>query len=229
MSQVTGEVDVANELGLQEGVASAIRLVGHDLRNKLGVMRNSVYYLNMTVGDEEGKLAKHIAILLREIAASNRIVSDLMDLIAPADPSRTETDLSVLVERVLEQNPAPPGIEMDVRLAAVLPIIKVDPQQLGHAMGNILAYEYATLRAGDALRILSHQRKRVYIEFIDSGPGLSRGELADILNMQRTDGASSLHMGLAVARHLIELNAGSWEMESRRGIGTRFSLVLEVQ
>ena len=220
---------MGNDLGLEEGLGSIIRNVGHDLRNKLGVMRNSVYYLNMTVGGKQGKLAKHIDILVREIAASSRILSDLMDLLAPAEPSRSDTDLNSLVERVLDQNPAPPGIEMDVRLAADLPVIEVDPQQLGHAMENILAYEYATLRTGDALRILSHQRERVYIEFIDSGRGLSREELADILNMQRNDGASSLHMGLAVARRLIGLNGGAWEIEARPSIGTRFSIVLDAR
>jgi len=66
--------------------AETVRKVGHDLRNKLSVMRNSVYYLNMKVGGQDAKVAKHLGILGQEIETSTRTVCYLMDLCIPRSP-----------------------------------------------------------------------------------------------------------------------------------------------
>ena len=55
--------------------------VGHELRNPLGVMNNAVFYLqNTMVSDPDGKTRKHLNIIKNEIAASERIVADLLEL-----------------------------------------------------------------------------------------------------------------------------------------------------
>jgi len=56
-----------------------IRAVGHDLRNKLAGLKNSLYYLNMRLGHDDEKVRKHFQIMGREIANANRIIMDLMD------------------------------------------------------------------------------------------------------------------------------------------------------
>ncbi len=49
--------------------------VGHERRNPLGVIKNSVYYLNMILPKDE-KVQKHLGILDREVATSDRIVTE---------------------------------------------------------------------------------------------------------------------------------------------------------
>ena len=53
--------------------------VGHELRNPLGVISNSVYYLKMVQPDANEKIKKHHAMIEQEVHNAAHIVSDLLD------------------------------------------------------------------------------------------------------------------------------------------------------
>lgn len=206
---------------------SLVRLMGHDLRNKLGVMQNSVYYLRMKMGQPLEKVHKHIDILLREISISNRVVIDLMDLIAPKEPQLALLDLNALVRAALERASLPQGVELMLRLADELPLAVGDAEQVAHALDNILSYEGNVLSQGDKLWVVSWCNRCVCIEFIDSANGLSEEELANLMAPTGTPGQhGASYVGLYVARQLLELNGGALEVKSQQGAGTRFSVVL---
>ena len=212
---------------VDEAFGQIIRLVGHDLRNKLSVMQNSTYFLNMKVGGQNEKLAKHLGILLREINQSNRIVLNLMDLAAPKTPKPALVELNPLIQQTLEQVPPPEGAILKTMLAAELPPVQLDREQLGRALENILLFQYAALRPGDTLRVISRAAgPKVYVELVDSGPGLAKEQVARLFELQPGEGPIALQMGLVVARQLIALNKGQLEVESRLGLGTRFSIIL---
>lgn len=212
---------------VDEAFGQIIRLVGHDLRNKLSVMQNSTYFLNMKVGGQNEKLTKHLNILLREINQSNRIVLNLMDLAAAKAPKSAPLELNALIRQALEQVPPPETVTLKSLLAAELPTVQADGEQLGRALENILLFQYAGLRPGDTLRVISRAASgRVYVELVDSGPGLVKEQLATLFDLQPGEGPIALRMGLVVAHRLIALNQGQLETESRLGLGTRFSIVL---
>jgi len=196
------------------------------LRNKLGIMKNSLYYLEMKVGRENPKVAKHMDILLREIEYANQMVVDLMDVLAPKALNPVETDLNVLLQLVLRQNPSPASLDLQLQLEPALPMVVLDSEHMSRAIANILHFEYSALPDPVVLRIITRCSDRVYIEFIDSGPGLSQDDLDRLFNLHQSDGLSSLHIGLVVARQLLERVGALLEVESRPGLGTRFSIVL---
>ena len=213
-------------LGIANTEKQTIRQVGHDLRNNLSVMRNSVYYLNMKIGQEDPKLAKHIGILSREISVSSRTVASLMELVAAKQPNPVPTSIGDLLQRVLSQNPVPAGVQMEVRLAPDLPMVELDPGQLACAMENILNYRYGALRHGDQLWAMARSNQRVHIAFVDSGPGPNEEELTHLFDIKLASGSSSLRLGLAAARQLVEMNRGFLAVECRPDSGTRFSISL---
>jgi len=205
----------------------AVRIMGHDLRNKLGVMRNSAYYLNMRIGQQSEKLSKHVGILLNEIDMGNWMVGNLMDLITPKEPAPVAIDMNVLIEDVLRRGCVPQGVEIARMQAANLPEVRADGEQLARAVENVLIYQCASLGEDDSLRLVTREREsKVYIELVDSGPGLSRDQQARLFDLECADGPSALEIGLVVARRLIEMNHGLVEVESREGMGTRFSIVM---
>jgi signal transduction histidine kinase len=180
----------------------------------------------MKVGRENEKVAKHFDILLREIESGNQMIVDLMDFRAPKEPNPSRADLNLLLELVLRQNPAPTQIDLQLQLDPGLPMILLDSEHIKRAIGNILLFEYSMLSAPVVLRIITRYSDQGYIEFIDSGPGLSQDDLDRLFNFRQPDSLSSLHLGLVVARQLLERGGGSLEVESRPGLGTRFSIVL---
>ena len=80
--------------------------VGHELRNPLGVIKNSVYYLEMIL-PEEARARKHLGILNREVGTANRIVSDLLEFARMKSASRSLIDLKVVVSDLLARLPCP--------------------------------------------------------------------------------------------------------------------------
>jgi signal transduction histidine kinase len=68
--------------------------VGHDLRNPLGVIKNSVYFLNMKLGDADEKVKKHLALLEDQVLRSDTIISDLLDFSIARAPNLVEVDLN---------------------------------------------------------------------------------------------------------------------------------------
>ena len=79
--------------------------VGHELRNPLGVIKNSVYYLEMIL-PEEARARKHLGILDREVGTANRIVSDLLEF-ARMKSGEPVPDRSEGCGRLLERLPVP--------------------------------------------------------------------------------------------------------------------------
>ena len=54
--------------------------VGHELRNPLSVLNNSIYYLNMKCNHADEKFNKHLNIMQDEINRAKRIINDLLGL-----------------------------------------------------------------------------------------------------------------------------------------------------
>lgn len=222
------ERDEAIDLALLQRV---IRYAGHDLRNHLSVMQNSAYYLNMKMGDGTDKLtgdklAKHIDILLQKISTCNRIIINLMNWAAPKAPSPSKTNVNSLARHAQEQTPTPEGVAVQTIFASDSPMVEVDVEQVGYALENLLSYQLAEMKKPGTLRVLTRtQAQKVYLEFVDSGPGLSREELDKLFEVQLSEAGYVANLGLAVARRLLAANGGLLEVESRAGIGTRFSIV----
>ncbi|MGI5915998.1 MAG: sensor histidine kinase [Anaerolineae bacterium] len=217
MQRMTGEPGIERD---------AVRRMGHDLRNKLGVIQNSVYYLEMKVGRNEARLAKHLDILSREIALCGHLVQDLMDMTAPKEPAPAPTPVQSLVDDVLHRHHPPEGVQVIWEMPAEVPPAQVDAGHVSRAIENVLVYQYATLAPGDEVHIHLRHRGEIYLDFVDSGPGLTRDELGELLTLRPDDEGFTARVTLVVARRLIEVGGGRWQMESRPGIGTRFTFIM---
>lgn len=191
-----------------------VRSIGHDLRNNLCVMANSVYYINMRIGQSDERLAKHLDILKREIAASNRVLVNMVDLAAPKEPVVEPCSLNVLVQEAVNGHIVPEGVDLDLGLISGLPDVRVDPRQISHALGNILGYQYGTLVQGGTVQLSTfRQGMTVCARFADSGPGLGEEALQVLFDLEEAGGGfSALRLGLTVARHLTQLNQGRLEV-----------------
>jgi DNA-binding NarL/FixJ family response regulator len=87
--------DAQEKMMQQEKLAAIGKLagtVGHELRNPLGVISNSIYYLTLKLPAVDEKIKKHLKIIQEESAAANKIISDLLDF------ARAKPDESCMVD-----------------------------------------------------------------------------------------------------------------------------------
>jgi len=138
--------------------------------------------------------------------------------------------LNALISNVLGRSTMPGGVQISQTLTPNLPMVRVDAEQLGRAMENLVVCQCVGLGEDDGLRVVSRARaSRIYIELVDTGPGLSADEQAHLFDLKDADGFSMVKVGLVVARRLIQLNHACLEVESRQGMGTRFSIVISTR
>ena len=215
-------------LRADEGVGRMVRLAAHDLRNKLGVMRNSVYYLNMKIGCSDPKLAKHLDILNREIASGSRLICDLVDLAAPRAPVPTLVDGEDALGVVLDRYPAPPGVQVLVSADSSLPMVEIDPEQLGRALEHLVVTCWARRRPGEALQIgLRKDDHQVRFEFLLPGAVFPEVDLS-VLDLGRAEEWSDGDRGLFIAHRLLAQNGGSLRAEGEEDAAVRFVVAVPI-
>jgi signal transduction histidine kinase len=220
--------EAQEELVRKERLATLGQLAGsisHELRNPLGVIKNSVYYLRMVLPGGDLRTQKHLGILEREIGTANRIVTDLLDFARVKSPNRSATDPSGLVGDLLDRTPVPPHVTLARDLPDGLPPIEVDRLQIEHILTNLIANAIQAMPEGGTLRLATEAGAgAVAISVADTGTGIAPDQLAKIFQPLYTTKAKGIGLGLALARDLAGVNGGEIAVESTPGIGSRFVL-----
>jgi len=229
LEEKTRELETAQEeLVRKERLAILGQLAGgvsHELRNPLGVMKNSVYYLKMVLPEDE-RVRKHLGIMEREVTTATRIVSDLLDFARAKPPSQAPTDLSEVVREVLDRTPLAENVEVVARLAPDLPPVAVDALQVQQVLGNLITNGAQAMPEGGTLTIETARAEggaRVAVS--DTGVGIAPENLEKIFQPLFTTKAKGIGLGLAVAKGLAEANGGTIRVESAPGRGSRFLVV----
>ncbi len=210
----------------QERLAALGQLAGgvaHELRNPLGVMKNSVYFLEMTLADADEKVRKHLGIIERQIDIADKIVSDLLDFARTRKPQRVPTDVNGLVREALEVSDIPDGIEVTTDLADNLPTLMVDGLQLHRVFVNLISNAVDAMPGGGDLTVRTAADERLLTIIVeDTGRGMRVKELAKIFEPLFTTKARGIGLGLPISRQLVKLNGGRIGVQSREGSGSRF-------
>jgi len=202
--------------------------VGHELRNPLGVMKNSIYYLKLRLlQDADEKMKRHLSIIEREIGLANKITTDLLDFSRTKEPSRVSTDLNQLVQEVLAEYPVEPHIELRTELDPQLPLVVVDKDQIRQVFMNLIVNAVQAMPQGGQLTVkTSTEGGFALVSFTDTGCGIPEEHLEKVFQPLFTTKAKGLGLGLAVSKSLLEANKGEIAVESQAGHGTTFVVKL---
>ena len=192
------------------------RVVGHDVRNKLAVMKNSVYYLNMKLGHGDEKVQKHLKIMEREIASANRIMMNLMDFALMKEPVLQKSGVKAIVSEALSQASLPDHWEATIGLEDGLPPLMADAGQLQRAFTNIILRIVEGTPEGGKLQITAREQNGfMEVGFSAAGPstGLRTGLIIPEENLAAAAAplasAGGTSLGMAVSKMLVEGHGGT--------------------
>lgn len=198
-----------------------IRAVGHDIRNKLGVMKNSIYYLNMRLGDDDEKVQKHLRIMGGEVACANRMVCDLMDFTMIKEPVLQQSDVKEIVAEALSQASLSNGWEATISLDDGLPPVVADFIQLQRAFTNIILRIVEGKPEGGRLQISAREQDGfVEVGFGVAGLIIPEENLSTAATPLALAGGTSL--GMAVSKILVESHGGTIAVQRLAGNETVF-------
>jgi signal transduction histidine kinase len=121
----------------------------------------------------------------------------------------------------------PEGIS--VKLFAAKDIsISVDSGQIEQVLVNLIQNAVDALDGGSGniqIRI-GEDDSHAKIEVVDNGPGIEVSDLQRIFEPLVTTKAKGIGLGLTACRQMVEANRGTIEVQSEKGSGTLFSVVL---
>ncbi len=123
------------------------------------------------------------------------------------------------------------GIKVSADLAPSLPPLTADATSLRQILLNLLTNAVKFARPGDDVRVVTRKDAAgaIVLEVRDTGPGMTRAEIARALNSLESSGPAQrrgggLGIGLPLVRSLVEANAGRLAIDSTPGKGTAVSV-----
>lgn len=211
-------------------VGEMASVVGHELRNPLGVVSNTLYLLHHSLGqnvvaDQE----KQFEMAEREIAKASAIIHHLREYVRPEEPLIAPpqlpviapVDLRAVVAEVLEVAPVSEGIKVTQDVAPIT--LLADRGQLAQVLTNLITNACDAMGERGSLRIVASAKGRaVVVEVEDDGPGIEKSSADRIFEPFYTTKLHGTGLGLAIVRRLVEAHGGSVRVESDPSRGTRF-------
>jgi signal transduction histidine kinase len=194
--------------------------VGHELRNPLGVLTNSLYLIRNTVsGEADEKLRRHLDTADREICAATLIVSDLLEFSRPRTANPIPIDLAELLDEAISVAPPPTGITVK-RDDGGVPVIVADRDQIRQVILNLLTNAYEAMpnggEVGVGARIVDDA---VEVVVSDTGIGMDPQTRAQVFEPFFSMKIKGTGLGLAVSKRIVEAHAGTLKMISEEGQG----------
>jgi PAS domain S-box-containing protein len=213
--------------------------VSHELRNPLGVIRSSNYYLQRRIKEKDDKVEKHFKRIEEQIALCDTIVADLLEFTRGRSVNIVTEALGSWLEELLSQTRENEGLDIEMEMESHLPPVPHDRDKLRRAILNVLDNAIQAVRArrkgggtcdGQYVPKIILQTKKMENHFliciIDNGIGMNQETLARAFEPLFTTRARGTGIGLANVKKIVEEHGGSVALESKCGEGTRLTISL---
>ncbi|KYF59638.1 hypothetical protein BE04_04855 [Sorangium cellulosum] len=210
--------------------------MSHELRTPLNAILGWATMMSRGLVPE-GRRAHAIAVIERNARAQAQLIEDLLDISRiTSGELRLETTpvapLSIVESSLDVVQPAAEAkkIRLERALDRRALTVMADPDRLRQIVLNLLTNAVKFTREGGEIRTsLRRAGRSVEIAVEDNGQGISRDFLPYVFERFRQADASTtrehggLGLGLAIARHLVELHGGTIEARSEgEGRGATF-------
>jgi PAS domain S-box-containing protein len=216
--------------------------ISHELRTPLSIIiaySESLRDESLTPEDR----AKFIDVIAENGQSLLQLIDDLLDL-SQLEAAGTPINRSLShihdVIRSLWPRVEPLAAAKDIRLTFKegydIPVIYIDNRRIMQVLMCLInnAIKFTEERGSVEVRT-SRSESRVVVEVEDTGTGIVADQLPKIFDTFRqadqssTRQAGGLGIGLAMAKHIVELHRGEIWAESEEGKGTVFTFVLPVE
>jgi two-component system sensor histidine kinase BaeS len=211
----------------------------HELGRPLGALRTGIQVLRRGAKDDPQILDELLEGMETETAVLGRVVEDLshlhdqvigaleLDLQTVPFSKWLPTTLSSAREAAHRK-----GLEWVIDVPEDLPEMKIDPQRMAQAIGNLTANAIKYSSRGGTVSVAAGEKEQmVWIRVSDTGPGISLEEQEKIFEpffrgTQRQRIKQGMGLGLSIAQNFVTAHHGRLEVDSTPGLGSHFTIWL---
>jgi nitrogen fixation/metabolism regulation signal transduction histidine kinase len=221
-----------------EAWADMARQVAHDIKNPLTPIQLSAEHAQR-VNIDRGRplspvLDDCVAAILNQVKLLRQIATEFSSFASSPTPRPEPTTLPALIEEVVE--PYRTGlagrIVIEVQADPDLPTITIDRTLFARALTNVMENALHAMPGTGRLTIATRPDTRsthaLVVEISDTGVGMDQEALGKIFEPYFSTKATGTGLGLTIAKRNVELNGGTIDVRSERGVGTTVTMTLPV-
>jgi len=202
--------------------------IAHEIRNPLGIIKNSAQMLKKANLTEERK-KELLFFIVEESERLNRVVNDFLQYARTPVPKKRNVELEGLMEKILnllQGEFKKRGIQIIKNYQHPLSPVEVDPEQFQQMFLNLLLNSIQAMPEGGRIEIdLFSLNGRVNIILRDTGTGIPQEMLSKIFDPFFTTREGGTGLGLSIVSKIVEAHGGEIKVESEVGKGTTFHLI----
>ncbi|HLN46070.1 MAG TPA: HAMP domain-containing sensor histidine kinase, partial [Candidatus Sulfotelmatobacter sp.] len=163
----------------------------------------------------------------KNIEYINKIVLDLQDLARPLNPHAEESDLKLIIDKLLTKYGLPENVEVNVKVEPAARKFVADTSFINRIMHNLVSNAVQAMPNGGKLTIDAYKDEEdIVISVEDTGVGIAEQVKSKLFTPMFTTKAKGQGFGLVVIKRMTEALGGTVTFESELGKGTRFIICL---
>ena len=222
-----------------EAWADMARQVAHDIKNPLTPIQLSAEHARR-VNIDRGRplspvLDECITAILGQVALLRQISAEFSSFASAPTPRPEPTEVAALIEDVVA--PYRMGlagrITIAVEAARGLPQPAIDRTLFSRALTNVIENALHAMPGRGQLTVTCHlsaldAHRSIVVDVTDTGVGMDAEALAKIFEPYFSTKATGTGLGLTIAKRNIELNGGTIDVRSQRGLGTTVTMTIPI-
>lgn len=225
--------DLQRQLELARLKDDFVSTVSHELKTPLTSIRLLAERLVKLPPEEAAKHKEYHSLILTQSYRLSHLINNILDFSKLREGKQTykfeKIDLNKLARESIEEYPASfirADCKLEIDLAGDLPLFYLDKESISRAFINLLDNALKSSPAGGVIKINTRKiNEEAHLEVIDQGPGIDDTEKKKIFERFYHTGEGT-GLGLTIARHIVEEHQGRIELESQKGKGSKFKIIL---
>jgi signal transduction histidine kinase len=218
-----------------EAWADMARQVAHDIKNPLTPIQLSAEHARR-VNQDRGRplspvLDDCVNAILTQVKLLRQIAAEFSSFASSPTARPEPTRISEVIDEVVQPYRAGLAnrIRIDVEAPADLPLVTIDRMLFGRALTNVIENALHAMPGNGTLTVRSEAvivdgRQTVVVRIIDTGVGMDADALAHVFEPYFSTKTTGTGLGLTIAKRNVELNGGTIEVRSERGVGTTVTI-----